>query len=272
MLFRSPCKIVDVSAHLAKPTVFQEVVNTDNIIVETPVINPIISKPSSDLNTFKNPIDDDSGNDSSEHIVDNYPLKYSINIPMDNNTGNSTVIFGSSKAGKSTLLMNLYKQYYREYISVLFTESPQLKLFKDNRLIIAPELFGDIIRDMHKINKGTKNKYKFCALLDDIVDQKENILVRKLILILRNSNISSVVSLQSPKLLSKSNRGSVNNYIFFKFNTDEMIEEIIKLFLSSFLQGKMDQKIKQYKNMTENHQFIYYRPLDDKISVHKLLC
>lgn len=204
--------------------------------------------------------------------IDKFPLRFCFDLKLDKNTGNSTVIFGSSKAGKSTLLMDIYKNNYSNFISVLFTESPQLKMFKDKKLIISDFFLPEIVKDMHRINKGTKNNYNFSVLVDDIVDQKENTLIKKLILIFRNSNISSVVSLQSPKLLSKANRGSINNYIFFKFNTDEMIEEIIKLFLSSFLPGKMTEKIQLYKQLTNNHQFIYFRPRESKISVHKLIC
>lgn len=245
-----PCKIIDIAEHMQK-------------FAKEPEIKPEIIEE-------KKEIIAEEKKEIIEEPSFNIKVNRGMHLKLEKNTGNSTVIFGSSKAGKSTLLMYLYKNYYKTSIAVLFTESPQQKLFKDSNLIVAPALFRDVIVDMHKINKGTKNKYKFTALMDDIVDQKENTLVRKLILILRNSNISSIVSLQSTKLLSKANRGSVNNYIFFKFNTDEMVEEVIKLFLSSHLPGKMADKIKLYKKMTEDHQFIYYRPKDDTISIHKL--
>lgn len=265
---KTPCKIVNLNDHIQNSKFIQpEIIHQKP---EEPLIIPesipkILEKDEKSLV-------ENIPREIEVYEEDEFPVKFSINLQLDKNTGNSTVIFGSSKAGKSTLLMKLYKQYYKDFATVLFTENPQLLMYKDRKLIISPALFGDVIRDMHRINKGTKNKYNMCCLLDDIVDQKENVLVRKLILILRNSNISSIVSLQSTKLLSKTNRGSVNNYIFFKFNTDEMIEEVIRLFLSSYLKGKMDEKIRMYKKMTQNHQFIYYRPRDGKISVHKILC
>ena len=207
-----------------------------------------------------------------EEIPNNdFKVNSKIHLSLDENTGNSTVLFGSSKSGKSTLLMHLYKKYYKKTISVLFTESPQIKLYKDKNLIISPIFFTEVIKEMHLINKGTNNHYDFTVLLDDIVDQKNNVAVKKLILILRNSNISSIVSLQSPKLLAKENRGSVNNYCFFKFNSNEMITEIIQLFLSPYLPPKkMDDKIKLYKKLTEDHKFIYLDILNDKISIHKI--
>src|SRR5690348_14510569 len=47
-----------------------------------------------------------------------------IEMILDPNTGNSTAIFGSSKTGKSTLMMYLYNKYYAsdpEFLSTLFT-------------------------------------------------------------------------------------------------------------------------------------------------------
>ena len=194
-----------------------------------------------------------------------------VDLRLDQKTGNSTVLFGASKSGKSTLLMYLYRKYYEKTVAVLFTESPQIQLYqRHHKLVVANDFYPDVVRDAHKINKNTKNKYPFTFLVDDIVDQKDNMILRKMILVLRNSNISSLVSLQAPTLLHKQNRGSVNNYVFFRFNTDEQTEVIIRTFLMSHLPGNMEQKIKTYKTMTADHGFIYYDPRDDKISLHRL--
>lgn len=197
-------------------------------------------------------------------------VQHGVELQLDPNTGNSTVLFGSSKAGKSTLLMYLYRKYYQNAISILFSENPQIKLYKDPKLIRSTYFLPSVIGDFHRINRRTKNHYDFTVLMDDIVDEKENNTVRKLILTFRNSNISSIVSLQSPTLLNKSNRASVNNIIFFRFNTDEMIEQVIRTYLSSYLKGRMDDKIRQYRELTKDHQFIYLDPRENKISVHKI--
>lgn len=195
---------------------------------------------------------------------------HDVVLKLDPKTGNSTVLFGSSKSGKSTCLMRIYEKYYRDTVSVLFTESPQLKLYKDSKLVAANYFYPEVVRDMHTINKKTKNKYKFTCFLDDIVTCKENTMIRKMILVLRNSNISSVVSLQDCKLFNKQNRGSVNNYLFFHMNTEESAESVIRLFLTSHLPGPMEQKIKMYRMITANHGFIYYNPREDSVSFHRL--
>jgi hypothetical protein len=194
-----------------------------------------------------------------------------ITLKLDPKTGNSTVIFGSSKSGKSTTLMYLYHKYYVKTISVLFTESPQIKLYRAGKLLIANDFYPKIVTDMHKINKRCKNKYEFTCLLDDIVTAKHNDTLRKMVLVLRNSKISSVVSLQDCKLLSKANRGSVNNYIFMHFNTPEIIEEVIRMFLMTHLPGPMEAKIRTYQMLTSNHGMIYYNPRDDKVTYHRLV-
>jgi hypothetical protein len=91
-----------------------------------------------------------------------------------------------------------------------------------------------------------------------------------MILILRNSKISSVVSLQAATLFSKQNRGSVNNYLFFKFNTDESIEQIVRMFFWSHFRGDLEDKMAQYKNITNDHGFIYFSPRDNFYSYHRL--
>lgn len=195
---------------------------------------------------------------------------HDVILKLDPKTGNSTVLFGSSKSGKSTCLMRIYEKYYKKSVCVLFTESPQLKLYRDSKLVAANNFYPDVVRDMHTINKKTKNKYKFACFLDDIVTCKENTMIRKMILVLRNSNISSVVSLQDCKLFNKQNRGSVNNYLFFHMNTEEAAESVIRLFLTSHLPGPMEQKIKMYRMITANHGFIYYNPREDSVSFHRL--
>lgn len=249
-------KVLDIAAaNIDDPAEKQEVLKESNIQ----------KKELADLS--------DKSSMTPEKLNNIMQLKYinDVNLKLDGKTGNSTVIFGSSKSGKSTCLMRIYEKYYREkFVSVLFTESPQLKLYKDNKLCVANYFYADIIKDMHTINKKTKNNYKFACFLDDIVTCKENSMIRKLILVLRNSKISSVVSLQDCKLFNKQNRGSVNNYLFFHMNTEEAAESLIKLYLTTHLPGTMEQKIRLYREITKNHGFIYYNPREDSVSFHRL--
>lgn len=213
--------------------------------------------------------------------IANLPIRESeINIKFDANTGNTCVILGSSKMGKSTLLLHLYDKYYdsKEFISMLFTINPHINVYNNHKNLIMCKTFNreteDIIKEQKYINMKTNNKYNFCNLLDDIIDVKYSSLLNNLILTYRNSNISTLISLQYPKLLNKSARANVNNIILFNFNTDETCIDAINLFLKAHF-NKMgykseDDKLKLYKELTKNHGFIYINTLHNHISFHKL--
>jgi ABC-type ATPase with predicted acetyltransferase domain len=204
-----------------------------------------------------------------------------INLKLDQNTGNSCVILGSSKMGKSTLLMYLYDKYFNtnDYISTLFTINAHINMYKDHKKLIICKTFNreaEKVIQMEKfINTKTDNKYDFVVMLDDIIDVRYSKLLNNLILTYRNSKISSFISLQYPKLLSKSARANINNIIMFNFNTDETCNDVIKLFLKNHF-NKMgykneDEQLGLYKELTKNHGFIYLNTLHDHISFHRLI-
>lgn len=193
-----------------------------------------------------------------------------IELQLDKGTGNTHALFGSSKSGKSTLISHIYEKYYDhdEICSTLFTDSPQNKI-----LIGKPDLaicnnFGKsackMINAQKYFNTKNNNKYEFLAILDDIVDISYNKIVNKMILIYRNSLISSIISLQYCKLLSKKARGNVNNVIMLSLNTDEAIEQCIKLFLKSYFRKMgclcMTEMIDLYREITKDHGMVYIRP------------
>lgn len=195
-----------------------------------------------------------------------------INLKLDKGTGNTTCILGSSKKGKTTLLMKLYDKYYKKDITTLFSVNTQI--YKKKGLIIKePDSIKEVIDAQLDIQKGTDNHYKFCDMFDDVINLKKDI-VNNLILTYRNSNISSIISLQYGFLLSKMIRANANNFIFFGFNSDEAIEDIIKLFFKSHFSKlgykKLAEQVDFYKKVTKNHGFIYLHPASDSISFHRL--
>ena len=194
----------------------------------------------------------------------------------------STVIFGSSKSGKTTLMTKtIYKMFYQndnEFISTLFSGNPQINLYKDLKNLIIADGFNERSRKyimMHKyINSKTDNAYKFLEMFDDILDIKYSSLVNNLILSYRNSNISSVICLQYIKLLSKQNRANVNNIIIFRCNSDEAIKDIIDTFLKSFLLNlglvTYKEQYNFYKSVTENYGFFYVVPRINRMTIHRI--
>lgn len=207
-------------------------------------------------------------------------VKRSITLHLDPGTGNSTVLLGSSKAGKSSTMMYLYRKHYggSDCISVLFASNPQIPLYapkdkESRRLITVTGYDPRLIRLARAINRGAANKYQFMFMLDDIIDQRQDKTLAELILTLRNSNISSMVCLQYGNLLAKMSRSNVNNILLFRFNNDEAIEVVIAQYLRSHFR-KMgiapDNMVAFYKKMTDDHGFIYIHPATDAISFHRL--
>ncbi len=195
-----------------------------------------------------------------------------IDLSLDKGTGNTTALFGASKSGKSTLISHIYDKYYDhdEIISTLFTDSPQNKILlgKDDLALCNnfDKTAGKMINAQKYFNQRNNNKYEFLDILDDIVDISRNKILNKMILIYRNSKISSIISLQYCKLLSKKARGNVNNVVLLSLNSDEAIEQAVSLYLKSYFRKMgclcMAEMVDLYRKLTDKHGMIYIRPSD----------
>jgi hypothetical protein len=204
-----------------------------------------------------------------------------VDIKLDENTGNTILILGCSKRGKSTLMMHIYDKYYkadRSYISTLFSGNPQLKVYKgDKNLLIGYGFNNDsakYVQLQQYINVKTNNRYKFLNLFDDVVDSKYNIIIKKSILIYRNSNISSIICLQDAKDLEKKARGSINHTFVFGSNTTENAREVIELILRPYFievgVTDRDMMMQLYKKYTANHGFFYIDNINSKLTTGRL--
>jgi hypothetical protein len=191
-----------------------------------------------------------------------------MELKLDEGTGNTIVIFGSSKSGKSTKLMELYQKYFSKYVCTLFAGNPQISLYQSYPDIILvdgfPSFGNDYIELEKTINKNTDNAYKFLNMFDDILNVRHKNLINEGIISMRNSNISTIVCLQNIKLFSRASRDNVNNIMFFSWNSDESIEDTLKIFLSSFFKrlgvSSKEDMINLYRQLTKNHNYLYLHP------------
>lgn len=207
------------------------------------------------------------------------PERTPFKLKLDPGTGNTIFILGSSKMGKSTALMKIYDQHYanNKYVSILWTVNPQIKLYKGHKKLLKAGVWNqnseEIIKQQKKIQSGTNNKYQFLNMFDDVINVRNNQLLDNLILTYRNSDMSSIISLQYSNLMSKCGRANCNNILAFGFNTDESIEVVIKTFLTGYLRKinikELGDQINWYKAMTSDHGFIYIKPADGTVSFHK---
>lgn len=236
----------------------------------------------------KQPIDDDD-EDKLNNII---PLEIIspedidfINMDVQkDNSGDSILLIGSSKSGKSTAMMFLFKKYFnkKKYISTLFSVNSHIPIYKNNNncdLIKVNKFITEsekIIKDMKKINMESEpvNKWRYCILLDDIVEARYSRVLNNLLLTYRNSNFSSIISIQYAKLISKAARCSANNLLFFFQNLQEGIESVLRSFLGAEFSKlgvtKLTDQISLYRLLTRDHAFIYYHPMSGTLRRIKL--
>lgn len=185
-------------------------------------------------------------------------------IDINNETGQTIFLFGSSKSGKTELLKKLAYVFSfsdPEYATIFYTPNAHAKTYNElqdykKHMAIASHWIPELVLQQYKINRETKNRYKFLNILDDCVDNKNDEVLKEMILTLRNSDISTILSIQDPVLVERMGRSSINYVFLMKFNNDEAIEKIIEKFLSSYFapMGSMDKKVAFYRDVTRIEQ------------------
>ena len=205
-----------------------------------------------------------------------------LNLILDAGTGNTCAIFGSSKRGKSTIMMQIFRDYYmnkvpNELIAILFARNPQISTYKlpQDKLILCDEFRPDIVMDQCEVNKLSGNKFAFLNLIDDFINLKHSLSLDDLILTMRNSNMSTVICLQYVNTLSKPARSNVNNVLLFGQNTDEAAEVCINVYLRTWfkkngISSLMDQ-ITEFHRLTSDHGFFHVHPATGTVSLCKLI-
>jgi len=187
--------------------------------------------------------------------------------------GCSIALLGSTRSGKTVALHHIYNLYFAKHITVLYSGSPQHHLYKDMDCIQTDQWISRVPKEMASINKGTKNKYEFLNILDDIVTGvKFDPEMVKMLCVYRNSNVSTIITAQAANLLNSSGRTNINFILCFYLNSDEMIEKVVKYYLSSWFPAKtkMAQKIAYYRQMTADHHFFLVDNLNGKVYRSKI--
>ena len=196
--------------------------------------------------------------------------KFDFELPE--NGGVSIALLGSTRSGKTTFLKYLLDKHFAKHLKVLMSNSIHAPIYKDMKdMVKSPLYIPKLVKEGYMINKETKNHYNFLYILDDIVTGKFDKELLKLLAIYRNSNMSAIVSIQSPILLNSATRGNLNYVLLGRMNSEEQIEKTIKMYLTSYLDGKnMTEKIKNYKALTEDHYWIVINNLDGSVYRTKL--
>lgn len=197
----------------------------------------------------------------------------SLELP-DPKFGCSFIVVGSTRSGKTTLLNYLFKKHFMNHISILMSNSLQSDAytFLKKNCITSDFYHPEILKDMYKINHETKNHYEFMVVIDDVPDKRNDPEIKRLMTIYRNSRMSCFVCAQGLTMMDKLSRGNINFVLLGRMNSSEEVERNIK----SFLQGhfpttmKMSEKIKLYRQLTENHQWLVLDQINNHFFITKL--
>jgi len=205
----------------------------------------------------------------------NYPV-VPFKLLLPEKGGCTISLIGASRAGKTSLMKYIYNEFFNKHITTLFSYSLQADTYKDvsKKVHCSPEYYPEIVKECSYINRVCNNKFNFCFIFDDIIGLhlKNDPQLLKLCTILRNSDCSTIYSVQDPVLMNSIGRGNVNFNMIFKQNSDTECEKVIKHYLRSYLPVRMsmNEKIQLFKELVDNHHFIFIDNLNGTICRTKL--
>jgi len=116
----------------------------------------------------------------------------------------------------------------------------------------------DIIRWAYSMNMEYEKQYNFVFILDDCIHLKYLKILEKLFLVYRNSNITSICSVQYSNLIPKSIRTSAYQIIALSTDSPECMEFMIRSFLLNYLPGKnIREKMMAYADWARDYRGFY---------------
>ena len=243
-------------------------------------------------NTSSSPSDTSPSSSSSSSVLKQEVLKEiqskATPIPNDSifvpeETGVTYAMIGKSFSGKTTFIVNelnkLTEDQLRKYNAIIFfTESSHAQPLKNlaphvkTKTILIDRFCPKVLQALKRINDETKLLFKFLVIFDDIISLRGN-LITKCILTLRNSNISTVISIQYEKLLNPAQRSSVHNMFLFNLRSESwefllkgyLLGSVKELLPNSLGEVKSAVKVAQMLRETFDPYILYYNQRQDEI-------
>jgi len=198
----------------------------------------------------------------------------SIELP-DPKFGVSFILLGSTRSGKTTLLNYFFKRHFQNHIAVLMSNSLHSDAYDylKKKCVKSDFYHPEVLKEMYKINHGSKNHYEFLAIIDDVPDKREDNEMKRLMTIYRNSRISCIVCVQGATIVNKLARSNTNWVLLGRMNSSSEIERNVKEYLQGHFptQMKMTEKIQLYKRLTENYQWIVLDNINGHMFLTRLL-
>jgi hypothetical protein len=164
---------------------------------------------------------------------------------------------GSTRSGKSVAMLWIQENFFKDHIKIMMTGSSQASIYKPllKTTAVSPAYYPELIKDSMKLNQLTDNKYKFLHIFDDMLDGKNSKSLAKLLCIGRNCGHSTIICVQELTIMNSIGRTNFNYMLLFRLNSMMAVEKVVKNYLRHFLPGTLDEQIKLYCKLTEDHYF-----------------
>tara|TARA_R110000787_G_scaffold136205_1_gene248729 strand:+ start:7347 stop:8240 length:894 start_codon:yes stop_codon:yes gene_type:complete len=217
------------------------------------------------------------------------PKDWSIFTP-DPETATTTVFLAPSFSGKTSLIvaqLNALTDHDLESYSgiTLCTESISAAPLRElservlRKLTIFDGFLPDYVAYMKKTNTMTNNRFRYLVIMDDCLRLKGSTIV-DMILTLRNSGVSTAISIQYSKLLTPAQRQSIHDYYLMNLRLEDL-EYLLTGFIASHMRDKLneegdtkayDYSIKKLaeavRSRLKGYKILHYDQRHDKIKIY----
>ena len=230
----------------------------------------------------RDPLSEQLGNEIRSKAT---PIPFHQSIFIPEKTGVTYAMIGKSFSGKTTFIVNelnkLSPEQLKEYNAIIFfTESAHAQPLSDlaphvkSKMILIDRFCPIILQTLKRLNDASNLLFKFLVLFDDIMDLRGQ-MVTKCILTFRNSNISTVLSVQYQKMMNPAQRTSIHNMFIFNLRS-ECWEYLLKgyllgtmreLFPNTLMEVKSCAKVAQLLRENMDPFIVYYNQREDKTEV-----
>lgn len=199
---------------------------------------------------------------------------FNLILPDTKSGGASILILGSTRSGKSTLQNYIFQNYFKQYITAVHTFSPQAHIYDSikSKTIFCDDYKPELIDATYQINKGTKNHYNFLHIVDDVVGKRQDKTLIKMLTVMRNSNISTIITGQELSIFNNIIRSNINFVFLMYLNSDAAIKKAVESYLRTVFPTSwtMVQCMKAYKELTADHHFILIDNINGQIYRSKI--
>jgi len=200
---------------------------------------------------------------------------FNLQMPPVESGGCSILMLGSGRSGKTTALKYIIDNYMHKHCGVIFSQSAKATAYNNMHYPLLPlssVYIPELINCAYKINREANNAYPFLFVLDDCPLVRNDKEFLKTLTIFRNQSISCITCVQSPSLINPTCRSNFTFTMLFKQNSTEQIENTIKMFLRGYFPAtwNYEKKIQWYKEITENHNFLFIDNWNSTISICKI--